>query len=83
MPGNLPLLIRCSQSRAPGAVSFDPGLDLPGAAANRAILYVLLLSTAAIVNLQLHDFATVGALQRHTIIHDANNCTGTGGSPQA
>ena len=47
----------------PGIVVSEPGLDLPGAAADWAILYVFLVSSAAIVDLQLHDFATVGALQ--------------------
>jgi len=63
MPGSFLLLICRSQYRVPSIVVSEPGLDLPGAAADWAILYVFLLSIAAIVDLQLHDFATVGALQ--------------------
>jgi hypothetical protein len=83
MPASFPLLIRRSQCRAPGVVVSGPGLDLPGAAADWAILYIFLVCAAATVDLQLNDFATVGALQRHAIIHDVNDCMGTSGSPEA
>jgi len=66
------LFIRHPECCTPGAIVFNPGIDLPRAAADRAILDVALAWAAAQVEVQLDRLATVRALQGQVVIHGAH-----------
>lgn len=59
----------------PGVLVFDPGFDLPGAAANWTILDVFLASAATRVDVQFDGLAAVRASQKQAFVHCAYRCT--------